>query len=170
MEPTSTQFFTLRDCLARRLVARTNAPDSVDAAEDLADFAQWLALELWTALPSSLQEATYETRDSVPDPESESFPLDTLSVSFIETLVTYELASDEEGAAVLAHKVLVDYIADACAPPPVWSATRADACEICERDVSLTYHHLIPRSTHARVLKKKWHPESQLNSVAWLCR
>ena len=42
--------------------------------------------------------------------------------------------------------------------------------EICEREVPLTYHHLIPREVHDKVLKKKWHPEAMLNSVAWLCR
>jgi hypothetical protein len=170
MEPNSSQFFTLRDCLARRLVARTNAPDSADAADDLGEVAHFLALELWSALPASLHEATYETRTSVPDPESDALPLAALPVAFGDTLVAYGLASDGDGALALARRVLADFVADACAPPPVWSATRADACELCERDVSLTYHHLIPRSTHARVLKKRWHPESQLNSVAWLCR
>ena len=32
------------------------------------------------------------------------------------------------------------------------------------------YHHLIPRSTHHKVLKKGCHPETMPNSVAWLCR
>ena len=27
-----------------------------------------------------------------------------------------------------------------------------------------------PREVHAKALKKKWHPEAMLNSVAWLCR
>lgn len=34
----------------------------------------------------------------------------------------------------------------------------------------LTYHHLIPKAAHARVLKRGWHTEDRLNSVAWLCR
>lgn len=34
----------------------------------------------------------------------------------------------------------------------------------------MTYHHLIPKSTHERVLKRGWHTEDKLNSVAWLCR
>jgi 5-methylcytosine-specific restriction endonuclease McrA len=52
----------------------------------------------------------------------------------------------------------------------VWSATRAAACELCARDwVPLTYHHLVPRSTHERALKRGWHAEWELNKVAWLC-
>ena len=34
----------------------------------------------------------------------------------------------------------------------------------------LTYHHLIPREVHKKVLKRGWHEEAVLNSVAWLCR
>ena len=52
----------------------------------------------------------------------------------------------------------------------MWSKTRTTECEICEREVPLTYHHLIPREVHDKVRKKKWHPEAMLNSVAWLCR
>ncbi|KAG1774565.1 hypothetical protein EV702DRAFT_1122875 [Suillus placidus] len=69
--------------------------------------------------------------------------------------------------------MLHDFISQACAPPPVWTSTCTKECEICEREVRLTCHHLIPRSTHAKVLKKKgrqMHPESMINFVAWLCR
>lgn len=34
----------------------------------------------------------------------------------------------------------------------------------------LTYHHLIPRSTHEKVVKRGWHEGWRLNAVAWLCR
>ena len=57
------------------------------------------------------------------------------------------------------------------AGPPVWATTRTDACEICERDwIPLSYHHLIPRAVHAKVVKRGWHAEWVLGSVAWLCR
>ncbi len=52
----------------------------------------------------------------------------------------------------------------------MWFKTRTTECEICEREVPLTYHHLIPREVHDKARKKKWHPEAMLNSVAWLCR
>ena len=67
--------------------------------------------------------------------------------------------------------MLTEYIAAVTSGPPAWSTTRADACEICDRDwIPLSYHHLIPRGVHAKVLKKGWHDEWMLNSVAWLCR
>ena len=33
-------------------------------------------------------------------------------------------------------------------------------CELCERDVRRTFHHLIPKETHNRYLKKKTLPEN----------
>jgi len=88
-------------------------------------------------------------------------------------------------APSLLEDVLTEYASEARAPdmstadsdlPPNgvpkggWKSTRADECEICEREVHLTYHHLIPRAVHDKVLKRGWHSEEQLNSVAWLCR
>lgn len=135
---------------------------------DIDDFASYLADEVFPSLPETLQRATYETREAVPD--SDDMGLDNTPVSFTDTLISYGLADDLEGALQLLRKAIGDYVDDACAPPPIWSATRALECEMCERRVPLTYHHLIPRSTHAKALKKGWHPESMLNSVAWLCR
>lgn len=34
----------------------------------------------------------------------------------------------------------------------------------------LTFHHLIPRAVHAKVLKRGWHTEDKLEIGAWLCR
>lgn len=166
MEPSATQYQTLRDALARRVIARSKDTDA--ATSDLDEFINYLALQLWPSLPTDLQDVTYETRSGIPD--TDTISLDALPVEFTETLVSYRLAEDVDGVVDFVRKVLGDYAEDACAPPPVWSATRTSECEICEREVPLTYHHLIPRSTHTKALKKKWHPESQLNSVAWLCR
>lgn len=67
--------------------------------------------------------------------------------------------------------MLSEYTSSVTTGPPAWASTRADACEICERDwIPLSYHHLIPRGVHAKVVKKGWHDEWMLNSVAWLCR
>jgi hypothetical protein len=67
--------------------------------------------------------------------------------------------------------ILAEYTTSVTTGPPVWASTRAEACEICERDwIPLSYHHLIPRGVHAKVLKRGWHDEWTLNSVAWLCR
>lgn len=152
--------------MARRILVQS-VSDEADSSE-LDEFASYLATESWPTIPPALQEATYEVRSDAPDPDT--LPLDSISPAFVDTLVSYRLASDPDAALEFLRKCITDYAQEACAPPPIWSSTRTTECEICEREVALTYHHLIPRSTHAKVLKRKWHPESMLNSVAWLCR
>ncbi|CDO72576.1 hypothetical protein BN946_scf184983.g59 [Trametes cinnabarina] len=168
----SSRYPTFQDALARRILAHPgigdHQSDSQEDADALDDFASYLARELWSFLPPVLREAPYEDRASVPDVEDLS--LENIPTSFTDSLISYGLVEDEESAVVFLRRVLRDYVADACAPPPVWSKTRTKECEICEREVPLTYHHLIPREVHDKVRKKKWHPESMLNSVAWLCR
>jgi hypothetical protein len=164
----SIQNQTLVDVVARRLVARSvSDKDAVDP-DDLGEFAHYLAGLLWDALSEPVQGASYETRSALPS--ADEIELDTLSPEYGDTLLAYGLAMDAESADVFARKALEDYLAETTAAPPVWRATRTDECELCEREVPLTYHHLVPRSTHAKALKKGWHPESTLNSVAWLCR
>ncbi|PFH47855.1 hypothetical protein AMATHDRAFT_151078 [Amanita thiersii Skay4041] len=179
------QYYVFKDCLARCLLAHLDSqslaskdtlstPSSIsdstsDDPSDLDDFSSYLSSECWSILPTSFQSATYETRDTVPD--TDTFPLGArVSPAFVDTLVSYGITTDAEEAVRFLRRVLQGYVEEACAPPPVWSSTRTTECELCEREVPLTYHHLIPRSTHAKVLKRKWHPESMLNSVAWLCR
>jgi hypothetical protein len=164
---TSSQFSLFKDCLASRLLAK---PDFSGPPEELDEFASYLAEEAWPILPPSYQEANYEEREKLPD--ADTLSLDAISASFIDTFISYELAkdADHDDALKFLRKVIVDYVEQACAPPPVWKSTRTTECEICERQVGLSYHHLIPRSTHAKVLKKGWHPESMINKVAWLCR
>lgn len=43
-------------------------------------------------------------------------------------------------------------------------------CELCDRELRLTRHHLIPRETHDRVSKTKGTPKEVLNRTALLCR
>ncbi|KAI0782773.1 hypothetical protein C8Q75DRAFT_786777 [Abortiporus biennis] len=172
------QYTLFKDALAKKIISKpgmladpTTLPSSSlddEAFNDLDDFTSFLSSEVWPNLPKSLREATHESRTSIPD--LDSVPLDNTPTSFIDTLISCGLSDDSESAISFLRKVLEDYIDDATAPPPVWSKTRTKECEICEREVPLTYHHLIPRETHAKVLKKKWHPESMINSVAWLCR
>lgn len=172
------RFSTFKDCLARRILVHPDfLPDSGTPgsqaggqadSDPLDDFTTYLAVEIWPSLPQCFHEASYETRDVVPDLDDLSF--DTISLSFTESLISYGLVEDVDSAFTFLRRTLRDYIAQACAPPPVWSRTRTTECEICEREVPLTYHHLIPREVHDKVLKKKWHPSVMLNSVAWLCR
>ena len=84
-------------------------------------------------------------------------------------MTAYFTASDDPLKLLIGP--LEAYISSVTAPSPIWSTTRAEACEICERSyIPLTYHHLIPRAVHAKSLKRGWHEEWQLNKVAWLCR
>ncbi|TGZ80166.1 hypothetical protein EX30DRAFT_320474 [Ascodesmis nigricans] len=85
----------------------------------------------------------------------------------LEELTGYNLTDSPER---ILREVVEEYIGAASAPPPVWSKTRTTECEICDREGNVTYHHLIPRSVHKKVLKRGWHQEWRLNVVAWLCR
>ncbi|KAJ7659193.1 hypothetical protein DFH06DRAFT_437622 [Mycena polygramma] len=172
--PESSQFVILKDCIARRLLScpdlQNPAPESSSNPEpELDDFTSYLAHEVWPTLPVAFREAAHDTRSNFLD-DLDSISLDSTPVSFADTLISYGIASDVDASQSFLRKVLSDYLTDACAPPVVWSSTRAKECEICEREIPLTYHHLIPRSVHAKATKKKWHPPSMLNSVAWLCR
>ncbi|KAF5350154.1 hypothetical protein D9756_009129 [Leucocoprinus leucothites] len=166
--PSSTQFSIFRGCIAQQLILKQKT-GATDAESELDDFVDFLAEESWSPLPLALQSATYQSRETAPEIESLDFETLT-SPTFIETLISYRITEDADDAVKFLRKVAETYREEACAPPPVWSSTRTDECEICERDIPLTYHHLIPRSTHDKVLKKGWHDASMLNSVAWLCR
>lgn len=88
-----------------------------------------------------------------------------------ESLEAYGLLDSQADLPRFLVPVLQEYVNAATAAPPVWSTTRASACEICDRDwIPLTYHHLIPKQIHAKASKRGWHEEWRLNSVAWLCR
>jgi hypothetical protein len=161
------QFSTFRDFIAQQLIAKQKL--DITEVSELDDFVDFLADESWSSLPLPLQSATYQSRDAVP--QIEDVDLESLtSPTFTDTLISYGITEDSEDAVIFLRRVVEAYRDEACAPPPVWSSTRTEECEICERAVPLTYHHLIPRSTHDKALKKGWHDASMLNSVAWLCR
>jgi hypothetical protein len=166
MQDISEQFATFKDCLARRFIAQPAA--GADDTSDLNDFISYLADEVWPFLPPVLREASYDTRDKLPN--ADTISLDNTPTSFVDTIVSYGLSSDNDAAIEFLRRTVHDYITQTSAPPPPWGTTRTETCELCQRAVPLTYHHLIPRSTHTKVLKSKWHPERMLNSVAWLCR
>lgn len=91
---------------------------------------------------------------------------DSMPPSVTDSFQTYDLPE----MTPLLNVLLPSYLTVVAAPPPTWVSTRTQACELCERDwVPLTYHHLIPRSTHEKALKRGWHEEWELNKVAWLC-
>jgi len=99
--------------------------------------------------------------------------LNTIDASTADTLYTYAILPPSTQLPEFLTPVMTAYLTTLTTAPPPPSATRslATACEICDRDwVPLTYHHLIPRFVHAKVLKRGWHTEDKLDSVAWLCR
>jgi hypothetical protein len=163
-----------------------HSPTSIDTIgsnpAELAEFSDYLATEIFSNLPEQLQRLSYHSiQDDAILSEKWSLPL-TLGV--IEELCEY--APSEVGDSLSAYglieppktdvqsflaPVFSAYISASITPPPKWIETRKSACEICDREwVPLTYHHLIPKQIHAKVLKRNWHEEHQLNSVAWLCR
>lgn len=173
MEPDTPQYSTFKDCLATHLLSKySSSASSENDGDDLADFASYLAAEAWPVVPDRYQNATYEahTNGSLGDLDVDELPLDALSPAFVDTLTSYGQAEDTDDVEKFLRKVLGKYVEEVTAPPPVWSSTRTKECEICEREVPLTYHHLVPRSVHTKALKKGWHSEAMLNKVAWLCR
>ncbi|KAF1950229.1 hypothetical protein CC80DRAFT_482938 [Byssothecium circinans] len=154
------------------------------AAEDLGDFIEYLTTIIFPSLPPALRTLTHslfrdsprlqETYTPPLSPQTSTSLLNTIPPTAIDSLESYGLlhpSSDTTDQYNFFTPILSSYITAATAPPPIWSATRTTECELCGRSwIPLTYHHLIPKSTHERVLKRKWHNQDLLNSVAWLCR
>ncbi|KAI9707658.1 MAG: hypothetical protein M1836_000619 [Candelina mexicana] len=150
-------------------------------ADDLAEFTDYLATEIFTSLPSDLRTLSYAALQKDPDlstkytdpipPSNLEALLGNIPASVPDTLLSYALLPDLSYLPNLLTPILTDYITTTTSAPPAYSTTRTTACEICERDwIPLTYHHLIPKEVHAKALKRGWHDEWTLNSVAWLCR
>ncbi|KAF2444104.1 hypothetical protein P171DRAFT_413871 [Karstenula rhodostoma CBS 690.94] len=158
--------------------------DDETSAEDLGEFIDYLSTLIFPSLPPDLRTLSYskyrdnanlQNRYSTPLATStETHLLNLIPPPALDSLSSYALLPSPPDPLDLHHfftPVLSSYIATATAPPPIWSSTRTSACELCARDwIPLTYHHLIPKSTHDRVRKRGWHAEERLNSVAWLCR
>ncbi|KAI4920351.1 uncharacterized protein J4E92_008570 [Alternaria infectoria] len=170
------------------VVKQEAIPTMVEAqetdAEDLGEFIEYLSTLIFPFLPAELRTLTHSIfkdsptlQDLYTTPLSSSTSttlLHTIPPTAIDSLESYGLlppTSDTIDQHNLLTPLLTTYISAVTAPPPIWSSTRATACELCSRDwVPLTYHHLIPKAAHARVRKRGWHTEDKLNSVAWLCR
>lgn len=143
---------------------------------------QFLASEIFTSLPHTLQTLNYTAVQQTPTLLTVTYPIplpsslletltSTLPSSVLDTLTTYGFLPSASDVPEVLSPLLTEYISAVTTPPPVWSTTRTEECEICERSwIPLSYHHLIPRSVHDKVRKRGWHEEWQLNSVAWLCR
>jgi hypothetical protein len=132
-----------------------------------------LATEIFPNLPHELRTLSYSyTASSTTSIDAALSASEVESISGAIPLAVEDslLAYSLMNTTSLLGAVLPIYASSVAAPPPVWSLTRAAACELCHRDwINLTYHHLIPRSTHDKALKRGWHEEWELNRVAWLC-
>lgn len=118
---------------------------------------QYLSTELYSSLPLHLQTLSHETSQPNPPPVEALLP--TLPPSLTESLTAYSLLPASTSAQNLLSAVLTGYIAAATAAPSIGLVGKVQAqvkgCEICKRDwIPLTGHHLIPRSVHAKVLKR----------------
>ncbi|KAL1863037.1 hypothetical protein Daus18300_008193 [Diaporthe australafricana] len=155
------------------------------SVEELSEFSDYLASITFETLPPELQTITHRIWAESPHlQEQYTLPLTsndisekitgTLDPSVSESLTTYGIITPpSEDITTFLAPVVTSYLTAVTTPPPAPSATRGKAteCEMCGRDwVPLTYHHLIPRFVHAKALKRGWHREDELQSVAWLCR
>ncbi|KAF7876507.1 hypothetical protein EAF04_001597 [Stromatinia cepivora] len=155
-----------------------------DAAE-LAEFIEYIAHEIFTHLPPDLRTLSYtnyKTNPSLqkiypnlnpPDLETSNTITQALPASIPDSLHTYSLLHASTPLAEFLHPVLSTYTSQLLATPPTPHELKVltSACELCGRDwIPLTYHHLIPKFVHGKVLKRGWHTEDELNNVAWLCR
>ncbi|KAL6253265.1 hypothetical protein RBB50_000988 [Rhinocladiella similis] len=172
---------TRRQSAGKKTAAPAHSSTEADPSE-LAEFSDYLAGEIFSNLQEELQKLSYHVLQDVPDlSEKWSLPL-TLSVyeevsshipgDITDSLTAYGLIEPPRSdLQSFIAPVISAYVGAATTQPPKWTETRTNACEICERDwVPMTYHHLIPKQVHAKALKRGWHDEHQLNSVAWLCR
>ncbi|KAK5662572.1 hypothetical protein OQA88_8485 [Cercophora sp. LCS_1] len=160
-------------------------------AEDLTDFIDYIAAEIFVTLPLSLRTLDHHVWSTTPAiQESYSLPLtaettapllNTLDPSILDSLIAYGIINSTDSLPAttapialpdLLAPVLTSYLSTITTPPPPPSSTKGKvtACEICGRDwINLSYHHLIPRMVHAKVVKRGWHRPDELQNVAWLC-
>ncbi|KAK0384451.1 hypothetical protein NLU13_8537 [Sarocladium strictum] len=155
-------------------------------AEDLADFIEYLASEIFDSFPDALKELDHrswredealQTEYALPLTVSSLASLN-LPIEITDSLRTYSLISPDptldshlpSSPEAFLIPILTPYITTLTTPPPASYATRPDACEICGRDwIPLSYHHLIPRFVHDKAVKRGWHKKEDLQNVAWLC-
>ncbi|KAI2622734.1 hypothetical protein GGS26DRAFT_242500 [Hypomontagnella submonticulosa] len=163
--------------------ADENVDTNLSNADDLADFADYLAQETFRALPKDLKTLDYHTYTKDPSLQTRyALPftgadtpalLPTLDPSVSDSLSAYGITHESsQGVNEFLAPILTSYLTSLTTAPPPPRTTLADAagCELCGRDwVPLSYHHLVPRFVHAKAVKRGWHRAEDLQNVAWLC-
>ncbi|KAI1385193.1 uncharacterized protein F4822DRAFT_412339 [Hypoxylon trugodes] len=160
----------------------TEADTDLTSADDLADFAGYIATTTFHSLPSDLKTLDYylwtrspslQTTYTLPFTGTSIPPLPTLDPAIADSLSTYSITREPtQGINEFLAPILTHYLSLITKPPPAPRATLKEAtgCEICERNyIPLSYHHLIPRFVHSKAVKRGWHKEEDLQNVAWLC-
>ncbi|KAG6009981.1 hypothetical protein E4U54_008461 [Claviceps lovelessii] len=177
-----------KSCAKKSTPAPSPAPDAPlqNDADQLSDFIDYLADTIFAAFPDALKRLDHRSWRESPDLQTQ-FPLPLapehlsvldLPLSVPETLAAYHLTSADATpesslpatTEAFLLPVMTSYVETLTTPPPASWTSRTDACEICDRDwMPLSYHHLIPRFVHDKVVKRGWHRKEDLQNVAWLC-
>ncbi|MCJ1299366.1 hypothetical protein MMC08_002158 [Hypocenomyce scalaris] len=129
--------------------------------------------------PFKITPALDETyTDSLPSSSAIDEILALVLDSVTDTLTTYVPTPDHTSDPTSSSLYLLlapvsPTTSPAPTPPPasLQPSARASAFQLCTRTwIPLTCHHLISKQVHAKAVKRGWHLEWRLNSVAWLCR
>ncbi|KAJ6261835.1 hypothetical protein Dda_2634 [Drechslerella dactyloides] len=126
-----------------RLMASRNGGElnAKHEAEELADFVEYFSKDL--------TEVTYEMKladetGRVGTVEMAEEFLNNLPSTYVDAIVEAKLLTDAEDVKRMTTSVMEDYLSAATAAPQNWKDTKPLECELCGREVRLTYHHLIP--------------------------
>ncbi|KAK2628988.1 hypothetical protein QTJ16_002091 [Diplocarpon rosae] len=169
-------FQLFRDCLSTPLIAISNNTPTRKARKARGGRKNAIKPVIQTEEPNDAEELGDFIDALYTDPLSTSTRtniLDALPPTITDTLTTYSFLPSQKTTSEFLSPILDTYISALLTAPPAPSITRTQAteCEICERSwIPLTYHHLIPKAVHAKVLRRGLHTEDQLENVAWLCR
>ncbi|KAI0098407.1 hypothetical protein F4814DRAFT_453487 [Daldinia grandis] len=163
----------------------TDADADFNNADDLADFADYIATETFRALPEELKTIDYHeyTKDATLQARfAHRLPLTgadaptilaSLDPAVADSLSTYSITREPaQGTDEFLAPILTGFLSQLGTAPRAPRATLldADGCELCGRDwVPLSYHHLVPRFVHGKAVRRGWHRVQDLQSVAWLC-
>ncbi|KLU84784.1 hypothetical protein MAPG_03820 [Magnaporthiopsis poae ATCC 64411] len=129
---------------------RLGGDDTAAAAEELGEFIDYIAAASFASLPEDLRSLNH--REWTEDP--------TLSARYPLPLTGGSLSN-------VLPSVLVNFSGGG-PPGPGPERLHRRRLSTCTR-VNLSYHHLIPRMVHDKVVRRGWHREDELQNVAWLC-
>ncbi|QQK41632.1 putative pectin lyase a precursor [Penicillium digitatum] len=161
-------YAVFRECLSNAIVARSEEkpkPTRRKPKGKRTERKDFIASETFATFPILLQTLSYAAIQHDPTLSTLYIPPDTdtplpratletlfspIPVSVTDSLLVYGIIPDTVELLDFLAPVLAEYTSSVTTGPPAWASTRADACEICERDwIPLSYHHLIPRGFRA---------------------